>query len=423
MRKSDGKLNKHNLCSGLLGVAVLFLLLAMLVWPEQTYLGALQGLEVWATILVPSLFPFFILAEVLLGFGIIHFLGILLEPLMRPLFNLPGAASFVVAMGFTSGFPMGAVLTKRLCEEKQCTLAEGTRLVAFTNNASPLFILVAVAVGMFHNPFWGIILALAHYLANLLIGIFLGLCAPRQARQPSSQRLLRKSIRTLFEAQKKRPPWALLMSTAIKTGLENICLIGGFVVVFSIIINLLQTTGIQSCCTMVSRLFLSLAGLAPNLDNSFATGFWEMTLGLQNLSLATAPMRDKAILAGMILGWSGLSIQAQVTGVLSGSGISTRLFYRCRIIQGLLSGIITYLLTINNDRLFLLTAPVLTATPLPHSPLALFCTNFLAACHLFAYSMATLLFLALFCLLFTSLPAWAIRKTDPSNHIGGKNHS
>ncbi len=39
----------------------------------------------------------------ILSFGIVHFFGTLLDPLMRPLFRVPGIGGFVMAMGFASG--------------------------------------------------------------------------------------------------------------------------------------------------------------------------------------------------------------------------------------------------------------------------------------------------------------------------------
>lgn len=387
--------------SAFLTGGITLLLLAMLFWPEATYQGALSGLELWATTLVPALFPFMVIAEILLKIGVVPMLGVLLEPVMRPLFNLPGAASFVVAMGFTSGFPMGAVLTKRLCEEKQCTIAEGERLVAFTNNSSPLFILGAVAVGMFQYPLLGVLLAVAHYLANILIGILLGLKAPRPPqRHHLGQPLLRRSLQALLQAQKKRPPWAQMMRTAITNGVNNICLIGGFVIIFAILLKLLQVTSLQALFEYPCALFLAIIGLTPTagMDAALATAFWEMTLGLKELSLATAPLREKAILASIILGWSGLSIQAQVTGVLAGSDISPRLYYRSRLLHSVLAGLLTYLLTFNQDRLSLPSAPALTllAEPKAFFPLLLF--NFGAACRLFIYSLGTLFALALLAL-------------------------
>ena len=92
-------------------VLMVLLTILMFLFPQATYDGARYGLETWAFTLVPSLMPFMIAADILIQLGVVNFLGVLLEPLMRPLFRLPGSAGFVVAMGFTSGFPMGALLT------------------------------------------------------------------------------------------------------------------------------------------------------------------------------------------------------------------------------------------------------------------------------------------------------------------------
>ncbi|MBQ2035342.1 MAG: sporulation integral membrane protein YlbJ, partial [Peptococcaceae bacterium] len=96
---------------------VLILTLLMLFYPEAAYEGACRGLSTWATHLLPSLLPFFIVADLLLSMGFVRFLGILFEPVMRPLFRLPGEAGFALALGFTSGFPMGAILTSSLKEQ------------------------------------------------------------------------------------------------------------------------------------------------------------------------------------------------------------------------------------------------------------------------------------------------------------------
>jgi nucleoside recognition membrane protein YjiH len=77
-------------------------------------------------------------------------------------------------MGFTSGFPIGASLKSKACMMKNYLNAdEAERLVSFTNNSSPLFILgSSVGVGMFSSPVARIyLLAFSHYLSNSLLGI------------------------------------------------------------------------------------------------------------------------------------------------------------------------------------------------------------------------------------------------------------
>ena len=55
--------------------------------------------------------PFLIMTELLIGFGVIQGIGILLEPLMRIVFRLPGVSGWALASGLIVGFPAGAKIT------------------------------------------------------------------------------------------------------------------------------------------------------------------------------------------------------------------------------------------------------------------------------------------------------------------------
>jgi len=111
----------------------------IIIFSEQAFDAALEGLKVWWEVVFPSLLPFFIIAEILMGLGVVHFMGALLEPLMRPLFKVPGVGAFAMAMGLASGYPIGAKITGNLRRKKLCSKTEAERLVSFTNTADPLF--------------------------------------------------------------------------------------------------------------------------------------------------------------------------------------------------------------------------------------------------------------------------------------------
>lgn len=72
-----------------------FLTISMVLFPEDAFAASIKGLDVWWNIVFPALLPFFIGAELLMGLGVVHFMGVLLKPLMRPIFNVPGEGSFV----------------------------------------------------------------------------------------------------------------------------------------------------------------------------------------------------------------------------------------------------------------------------------------------------------------------------------------
>ncbi|HBK53012.1 MAG TPA: sporulation integral membrane protein YlbJ, partial [Syntrophomonas wolfei] len=200
-------------------IIILFLAVFMLLNPQETVNAASSGFKLWFSIIVPALLPFFILAELLVNLGVPRILGILLEPVMRPLFNLPGCSSLVVVMGFTSGFPVGAILSKKLYDEKMISGEEMSRLVSFTNNCSPLFIIGAVGVGMFGSPFLGYILALSHYLSNLIVGMFWGQRTKKPLRNISRLPLSQELSQALAEARENYCGPGKLLSDAIKNSL------------------------------------------------------------------------------------------------------------------------------------------------------------------------------------------------------------
>ena len=127
----------------LLGKILLVLLcgIFMVLYPQVMFNSSLRGLDTWWRIVFPALLPFFVISEIFMGLGLVNFLGVLLEPIMRPLFNLPGTSAFVLAVGYTSGAPIGAVLTGKL-RKQICVLKLKPHIMAFTNNASPYLYLV-----------------------------------------------------------------------------------------------------------------------------------------------------------------------------------------------------------------------------------------------------------------------------------------
>lgn len=332
-----------------LPLAAVVLCVTMLIFPKETFDAASMGLTVWWKIVFPSLLPFFIISELFSGLGIIHLIGILLEPVMRPLFRLPGCAGFVVAIGYTSGFPIGAALTAELRRQKLVTRLEGERLISFTNNASPLFIFVATAVGLFHNPSLGIILAVANYSANLALGLllrFYGQKDPEKIKEHScSGNLLLKSIQALTNAQKKDGrPFGKLLGDAVSKSIHSLAIIGGFIILFAVIVQLLTLLGITKMIEQLLALILLPLGFHPSLLTALAAGLFEITLGIKLAGESAAPFSQQVTAAAMIIAWSGLSIHAQVASMVSKTDLRLLPFVLTRIAHAALSGTLVFLL-------------------------------------------------------------------------------
>ena len=70
-------------------LTIILLMITIMIYPAQSVNAAYNGLVVWATLVIPALFPFFVGSELLINLGVVRLIGIVLEPIMRPVFNVP----------------------------------------------------------------------------------------------------------------------------------------------------------------------------------------------------------------------------------------------------------------------------------------------------------------------------------------------
>ena len=83
-------------------------------------------------------------------------------------------------MGIISGYPVGAKIINKFVEEGTCTKSEAERMLAFTNNSGPLFIIGTVGISLFGDIKIGIILFITHILACLTVGILFGVTSRKK---------------------------------------------------------------------------------------------------------------------------------------------------------------------------------------------------------------------------------------------------
>jgi nucleoside recognition membrane protein YjiH len=324
--------------------------------------------------------------------GIVHFFGTLLDPLMRPLFRVPGIGGFVITMGYASGYPVGARLTAQLWEQKLITRIEGERLVAVTTTSDPIFLTGAVAVGFFHNPSLALILAIAHYGGALLLGFALRWHDRKGEKRELTEWLATESHRTLnsdnnmtirignsviggridtqqahvsgianASAPKGKIRLAIqvmhearvrdgrrlgrLMLESLQSSLKLIIVVGGLVVFFSVIMELLGTIGVKTIIAEMLQFGLNLIGIPPDLAPAIVSGLFEVTLGAQASGATTGvALVHQVAICALILSWGGLSVHAQVISLLSATNLRYKPFVLARILHCIIAVVLVYVL-------------------------------------------------------------------------------
>ncbi|WIV10818.1 sporulation integral membrane protein YlbJ [Proteiniborus sp. MB09-C3] len=342
----------ENIKTYLLILIVVFLVSCLIIYPNNTISAAFNGLVTWSSVVLPSLLPFFIGAEILIGLGVVNFIGTLLNPVMYPLFGTSGEGSFAFAMSITSGYPVGVSLVSRLRKQNIISRVEAQRLVSFCSTSGPLFMIGAVSIGMFKNSSIGTLLASSHYLGAITVGLLFRGYGKAKIKNKnnkiysnSSNNYLKNALSELIAARKKDGrSMSILMSDSIKSALEAMFMVGGFIVIYSVIIEILLTTGVINLLASFFKLIIPI-NLDIKLIEGLISGLLEMTNGCKLISTAkNASIISQLCSVSFLIGWSGLSIHSQAISMLNNTDISPKLYILSKVFHAMFSSIYCFVL-------------------------------------------------------------------------------
>ena len=310
----------------------------LVVFSNSNLSSAKTGLTLWANSVVPSLLPFFIATELLGYTNIISVLGKLLTKFMKPIFNVPGEGAFPFIMGIVSGYPMGAKIVSDFKNRGVCTQEECERLLAFTNNSGPLFIIGTVGIGLFKDTNTGILLFFTHILACLTVGFLF-------RWWKSSKRCEKKGDCPLFShSTVSISNLGEVLSNSIMSAINTIFLIGGFIVLFSVIISILKSSKILEGLSDAISPFLNTFGISDKFSEGIIIGLIELTNGVCAISsISNKCISTNIIICAFLLGFGGISIALQILSITSKAKISIKPYLIGKLLQGTFAAFYTYI--------------------------------------------------------------------------------
>ena len=376
---------------------VLLLVITIMVYPAQSVEAAYNGLVTWATLVIPALLPFFIGSELLINLGIVKFIGIILEPIMRPIFNVPGEGSFAFVMSITSGYPVGARIVSKFKSDKILTGIEAQRLISFCSTSGPLFMIGSVSVGMFKSPKLGAFIAICHYLGAIMVGIIFSFYkkSPRD-NKPTKQRknLIKRAFSTIKTSYSQNQPIGAILGNAVKNSLDTILMVGGFITLFAVIIRMLKLLKIADLAASIVTL-LSPLKIPSTVIHSLIAGLLEITTGTKFIADSMGiDLSTKVAITSFIIGWSGFSIHAQVANILENTGIKSHIYIISKTLHGLLSSLTAYIFFPVFSNYFSISCSVYSVYQLT-DPYKRFLYNCKLSIELFIVVLIGLLFLSL----------------------------
>lgn len=278
------------------------------------YMG--RGLTLCARTVIPSLFPFMVISELLVSSGAGEALGRLFAGVMKWIFGVSGAGASAVFLGSMCGFPVGARVAVALYDKGAISKGECEHLLTFVSNPSSAFLITAVGVSLYGSRRLGVVLycvvlgcgLLTGLLARFLLGR--GGEAEEHPHFPSGLHL--GGVETFTGA----------VSSAA-TGMLTVC---AYVIFFSAITGALGEA-------------VRGRGLLGEVGYTLFSGILEMTggIGLASALAGHWPI----ILTAAFAGWSGVSVHCQVMTLCGGRGLSFKPYILAKAVQGLLCGGVT----------------------------------------------------------------------------------
>ena len=103
--------------------------------------------------------------------------------------------------------------------------------------------------------------------------------------------------------------------------------------IFSLLLHTFRQSGLLKLIQACLMPLCTLLGLPESVLPALSEGLFEMTLGIVTLGESTAPAADKLLTAAVILSWGGLSVHAQISGMIAGTDLSLRYYLPCRMLH------------------------------------------------------------------------------------------
>ena len=293
----------------------------LLCYSKAVSAAMTQALALCVQVLLPSLFPFFVLSSMVISTGVIQRLSTRLEKPFQWLFGLPGSFGAALLLGAAGGYPVGAKTIATLYQQGQCSKRDAEKALRFCNNAGPAFLISAVGASLLQDPHAGLNLYAVHVLSALIIGF-----------------IYRKNTdhvkyHCITADHMRNTATISLFLRAVTDAFSSFLNVSAFVLIFSVISTMLQQL------PLIDSLHCLPGG--GILWYGLLAGFLELTSGVACLTQGGLPPSILLPALSFLCGWGGCSVQFQTISLLHDAGLSCRQYLKSKLLQGILAALIT----------------------------------------------------------------------------------
>lgn len=291
---------------------LLYMCISIFMNSKEITNSIIFSFDIWKNSIFPSLFPLFVISNILINYGFVDIVSTILYPISK-IFKVSSSSCFVIVMGLLSGFPSSSKYVSELVKQNIISKNEASKVLTFTHFSNPLFVINTIGISFLNSYKLGLLILFIHYISNFIVGFIF-----RNYKVDINNNTIKNNYNNSL---------GKVITDSISSSINTLFLILGTVSFFLII-----TTIINNSIPLNS--FFS----------SIISGIFEMTQGLKYVSLLDISLKIKCVLSVMFISFGGISIHIQTFSIINESGIKYLPFFIARIIHALIAGILMFIL-------------------------------------------------------------------------------
>lgn len=312
----------------------------ILIRPDVYVASALEGVKLWALVVLPSLLPFFFFTSLLAKIGATERMARTLKKPCQKIFGTSGYAAYAFLMSILSGYPVGAKIIGDLGENGLIDETDATKMSSFCSTSGPLFIVGSVGVGMFGSAAAGKLLFITHAFSALITGLIFRFFGRTKITTTLTNKNAPKSCRPHVSPAKTRAANGNALYDCVYSSVISIATVGGFICVFYVVADIFQNLD------LLRPIWKTLFFVTKNepLSRAFSYGLIECTRGCKMLALCGLSTYSLAF-ASSLIAFGGVSVLVQSVCFLKKANAKIPVFLLAKTIQTVISFLLTLALT------------------------------------------------------------------------------
>lgn len=296
-------------------ISPIILFILAVINSKTLFNGALSGIQLWMFTVVPTLFPFLILSDIMVRLNTTDYISALLSPITRPLLGISPSGNYAIITGLLCGYPVGAKTCADLVKENKISIHEGNYLLTFVNNASPAFISSYIVNALLFGTCSALKIAFLIYIPSIITAFILN---------PFFRKKL-KNTKPINNSDILDSAKLFSLEDAIFSTVNTLLRIGSYIIIFSILCEFIK--------------------LLPSHSVKMAlSGLLEITTGTFLVSISTMSFQWKIRLIVFFTSLGGISTLFQTNSMIADSGLSIKWYIIGKIIASVLAFLLCFII-------------------------------------------------------------------------------